>query len=237
MTALSIVSLFILAQPAPDSEFELPDFKKPAVDAGTLSEPPQPPPLEFPQALQEPQPPPRWNLVTGTANVNVFVIGALSLGVEGFLGLLLGTPVPRANPEPKEPNVEGWVVSPGIEAGYAQLSLSACGKAALCGTRFSAGGAVRVGFAQGTPELKTGLTFASRMLFGELAVLGGVGWVPSAPLSPELRWGELILRGRAGVLWSVAKNTVFSLALILEGVPVSAVNRGVSVSIGVGFGL
>lgn len=242
---LALTLALVLSQSL-EGDFVLPVFAHPDAGAEVLG-PPSAPPLEsvpmvephqsFPEAVLEPQAEPTWARVVATANMNVQALGTLGLGLEGFVGTMLGKPTIAETPPSHSTDVlaNGLVLSPGVEGGFLQMSARICGRTSLCASRASLGGSMRVGWGEGVAKRKTGSTSPNRMYFGQVGVLAGYGWVPSAPLAPAVEWVELVIRVRAGVYWAVVKSTVVTISVVFEGVPVSYGNRGLSLGFTLGF--
>jgi hypothetical protein len=232
----------------PTDEYVLPDFGPAPVPLPT---PPAPslPPLPSPPLITPPRtPPPTTTLkpikeqppfwVPFTAGLGgIAVFGrTLFYGVEAFGLGRIGRPEPRGL---QRREVGGWVFEPGGEVAYGRLNGPVCLNAmTACGNRFLGGATVRVGWAQGFAP-PSGETSPAQLFFGQLSVLGGATWVPDAPLQPGLTWGELVVRLRAGLHWSLGRMSRFAVVgtLVLEIVPIGAQTQGVmgGASLGIAF--
>ena len=160
-----------------------------------------------------------------TGRTNVF------LGVDLVAGVPLGWPV---KPNRRERIASGWTVMPLIEASFGALSGPLCQGARVCGDRFVVGPGLKFGHGVGV-EREGGVVRPVRMLYVQLAFLGGIVDVPQAPLSPGNAWWEGVVRARVGahlgaldLSEEASLSSVFSLnvAATVEYVAISELTRG-----------
>ena len=160
-----------------------------------------------------------------TGRENVFV------GVDLVAGIPLGVPV---RPNRRVTLASGWLVMPVIEGSLGRLNGPICAGVRLCGERFIVGPGLK--FGHGTGVLTNdGLVRPARMLYVQLAALGGLVDIQESPLAPGDAWFEGVIRARVGGhlgsldLTSDADFlTTFSLnvAATVEYVAVSPFTRG-----------
>jgi len=125
-------------------------------------------------------------LLTGRANA--------FFGVDLVAGVPLGAPV---KPTRRERVASGWLVMPLIEASVGGLSGPLCQGARVCGDRFVIGPGLKFGHGVGV-EREGGVVRPVRMLYVQVAALGGIVDVSQAPLAPGDAWWEALVRVRLG---------------------------------------
>jgi len=236
------LAVLLFAAAAHAQDFEMPDFAAAPDGGATVPEPTPPPPP--PASVTGVSPdggtaapdagvpaPPTLGPFSGHFGAFVLANQFIQLGVEGAFGKVLAAPpAPKAGSD----QVGGFVVIPGVEASFGRItSASSCGGTIFCGSRFTAGPMVKVGWASGVPGLG-GWTRLQTMYFAQLGAMFGYSWIPSAPLAPGSQSVELVLRGRVGLHWSVfgsqtvtAKSGTLMAALLVEGIPLGGFTRGV----------
>jgi hypothetical protein len=160
-----------------------------------------------------------------TGRVNVF------LGVDLVAGVPLGWPTKQHR---RERIASGWVVMPLVEASLGGLSGPLCEEARACGDRFIVGPGLKFGHGVGV-EREGGVVRPVRMVYLQVAVLGGIVDVVSAPLAPANAWFEGLVRVRLGAHLGVLDQSedggflsIFSLnvAAAAEYVAISQFTRG-----------
>jgi hypothetical protein len=125
-------------------------------------------------------------LVSGRENV--------FLGVDLVAGFPLGWPVKLTR---RERIASGWMLMPLVEASFGGLSGPVCQGARMCGERFIVGPGLKFGHGVGV-EREGGVVRPVRMLYVQVAALGGIVDVSQAPLSPGNAWWEGLVRVRLG---------------------------------------
>ncbi len=162
-------------------------------------------------------------LITGRENA-FFAIDLVA-------GVPLGVPV---RPNRKLKQASGWLVMPVVEASLGRVNGPLCMGVRLCGERFVVGPGVKLGHGVGVLT-DDGLVRPGRMLYVQLAALGGNFDVQDAPLAPGDAWFEGVVRARiGGHLGSVDLTgeagflSTFSLnvAAVFEYVALSPFTRG-----------
>ncbi len=160
-----------------------------------------------------------------TGRVHVF------FGADLVAGVPLGWPT---KPNRRERIASGWVVMPLVEASLGGVSGPLCEGARACGDRFIVGPGLKFGHGVGV-EREGGVVRPVRMLYVQVAALGGIVDVVSAPLAPANAWFEGLVRARLGAHLGVLDQSedggflsTFSLnvAAAAEYVAISQFTRG-----------
>lgn len=237
---ITLISGLAFAQ---GEEFSLPEFEENASPDAGFPEPSTPPMPEVakPQGPPKPPPDPSWARLGGSVSVLFSALQSYYFGAElTLLATVAGTPV-------RSPTVvgeiEGFLLQVGGQASYGRVGNLICEGSPFCAQRISGGASVKGGWARGMPSVRDNVARTQTMYFGQFDLLASNFNIESAPLAPGVNAWELIVRGRLGVHFtSDAARTTFTgvtvfLAALVEGIPASAVSRGVTFgfSAGVGF--
>jgi hypothetical protein len=185
---------------------------------------------------------PHWPLALFEVSGLVSGLQNVFFGVDLVAGVPLGLPT-RSSPRGRQ--ASGWVVMPVIEASLGRVNGPVCMGVRLCAERFLVGPGVKVGHGVGALTAD-GLVRPGRMMYLQVAVVGGNFDVQDAPLAPGDAWFEGAVRARVGGhLGSVelpAAGGLFStfslnVAATVEYVALSPFTRGLGVGgvVGVAF--
>jgi hypothetical protein len=221
-------------------------------DGDGTAVPPPAPELPAPSGLRPSKQPtftstrlrsePHWPLALFEVSGLVSGLQNVFFGVDLVAGVPLGVPV---RPNRKLRQASGWLVMPVVEGSLGRVNGPVCMGVRLCGERFLVGPGVKLGHGVGVLN-DDGLVRPGRMIYLQVAALGGNFDVQEAPLAPGDAWFEGVVRARlGGHLGSVDFSgeggflSTFSLnvALVVEYVALSPFTRGFGVggAIGVAF--